>query len=175
MSSCLGHFKAPNISILIRRVQNCKALIALLCVHIFLAKRIDCSSNFPTNTRPHLHKLFLVSAISSEGLSLEDSRMSNLTPASSLSSSLSQFAAEDNQIERIAGIHLDSDGYLLLGWEIQYFSSQEINPILLRMFLEGRFGRDGYGLSLIGNTMYQLWSPADEQLTQASNSKPTQF
>ncbi|KAG6368333.1 hypothetical protein INS49_002538 [Diaporthe citri] len=27
------------------------------------------------------------------------------------------------------------------------------------MFLDGRFRRDGYGLSLIGHAMYQLWSP----------------
>lgn len=74
-------------------------------------------------------------------------------------SSVSSYEAEDNKIERIGGVHLDGDEYLRLGWEIQYFSSQEINPILMKMFLEGRFGRDGYGLSLIGYTMYQLWSP----------------
>lgn len=78
-----------------------------------------------------------------------------------VASSVSSFDAEleDNQIERIGGEHLDGDEGLRLGWDIQYFSSQEINPILLKMFLEGRFGRDGYGLSLIGHTMYQLWSP----------------
>lgn len=79
-------------------------------------------------------------------------------------SSLSSLDAEDNQIERIAGVHLDGNQYYRLGWDIQHFSSQEINPIILKMFLEGRFRRDGYGLSLIGHAMYQLWSP--ESLTQ---------
>lgn len=74
-------------------------------------------------------------------------------------SSLSSLEAEDNQIERTAGVHLDGDQYFRLGWDIQHFSSQGINSILLKMFLEGRFGRDGYGLSLIGHVMYQLWSP----------------
>lgn len=79
-------------------------------------------------------------------------------------SSLSSLEAEDNQIERIAGVHLDGNQYYRLGWDIQHFSSQEINPVILKMFLEGRFRRDGYGLSLIGHAMYQLWSP--ESLTQ---------
>ncbi|POS74533.1 hypothetical protein DHEL01_v207068 [Diaporthe helianthi] len=95
--------------------------------------------------------------------------MSNHSPASSISSSSSSsHAAGDNRIQRIAGLHLDGDGYFRLGWEIQYFSSQEINPILLKVFLEGRFGRDGYGLSLIGHDVFQLWSPAGQQVTKAS-------
>lgn len=174
MSSFLSHFQVPDITVLTQGVSKSQG-VGLLRVHIFLTKRMDCASNFPTNMRPHLRRLTLISAISSEGLSLEDNRMSNHTPASSLSSSLSTSTGEDNQIERIAGVHLDGDEYLRLGWEIQYFSSQEINPILLRVFLEGRFGRDGYGLSLIGNTMYQLWLPGGEQLTQVSNSEPTQI
>lgn len=79
-------------------------------------------------------------------------------------SSLSSLEAEDNQIERIAGVHLDGDRYFRLKWDIQHFSSQEVNPVILKMFLEGRFGSDGYGLSLIGHVMYQLWSP--KPLTQ---------
>lgn len=92
---------------------------------------------------------------------LEDGRMSKHTRAAS---SLSSLGAEDNQIERIGGVHLDGDRYYRLGWEMQYFSSQEINRILLKTFLEGRFRSDGYGLSLIGHAMFQLWSPTS--LTQ---------
>lgn len=76
--------------------------------------------------------------------------------ASSLSSTEDELA--DNQIERIAGDPLDGEQYSCLGWDIQFFSSYGINAILLKTFLAGRFGRDGYGLSLIGH-MYQLWSP----------------
>lgn len=92
-------------------------------------------------------------------------------PAHSQESSLSSSGSEDNKIERIAGLHLDGDWYLRLGWDIHYFPSQEINPILLKMFLEGRFGRDGYGLSLIGNNMYQVWSP--DSLTPVTTCNPT--
>lgn len=84
-------------------------------------------------------------------------------------SSLSSLGAEDNQIERIGGVHLDGDRYYRLEWDIQHFSSQEINPILLKMFLQGRFGCDGYGLSLIGHAMYQLWSP--DSLTQVKQHR----
>lgn len=65
----------------------------------------------------------------------------------------------DNQIERIAGDLLDGEQYSCLEWDIQYFSSEGINRIILNTFLAGRFGRDGYGLSLIGNHLYELWSP----------------
>lgn len=76
--------------------------------------------------------------------------------ASSLSSLGDELA--DNKIERIAGDPLDGEQYSCLEWDIQYFSSYGINAILLKTFLAGRFGRDGYGLSLIGH-MYELWSP----------------
>lgn len=86
---------------------------------------------------------------------------------SSYTSTPSSVAAENNRIDRIAGLHLDGDNYLTLRWEVHYIPSKEMNPILLKMFLEGRFGRDGYGPSLIGNTMYQLWSP--KPLTQVKH------
>lgn len=86
---------------------------------------------------------------------------------SSYTSTPSSIAAEDNRIDRIAGLHLNGDEYLTLRWEVHYIPSKEINPILLKLFLEGRFGSDGYGLSLIGNAMYQLWSP--DSLTQVKN------
>lgn len=74
-------------------------------------------------------------------------------------SSLSFFGVEDNQIERIAGLHLDGDQYSSLKWDIHFFSSQEINPIIMKIFLEGRCGHNGYGLSLLGHVKYQLWPP----------------
>lgn len=76
--------------------------------------------------------------------------------------------AEDNQIDRIAGLVLDGDEYSTLRWEVHYIPSQDISPIVLKIFLEGRFGREGYGLSLIGNAMYQLWS--SDPLTQVKKN-----
>lgn len=86
---------------------------------------------------------------------------------SSYTSTPSSAAAEENRIDRVAGLHLDGDEYLTLRWEVHYIPGKEIHPILLRMFLEGRFGSDGYGLSLIGNSMYQLRSP--KPLTQVKH------
>lgn len=64
-------------------------------------------------------------------------------------------------IEQIAGVHHEAEGYTRRNWDVQYFSSQEINRVLLQSFLHGRFGKSGYALSELGKTTYQVWAPND--------------
>ncbi|KUI57385.1 hypothetical protein VP1G_04663 [Cytospora mali] len=80
-------------------------------------------------------------------------------------SSQSSFGEEEYRIEYIAGQHLDGEEYYRLEWDVQYFSSQEIDREALKTLLHGRYGQNGYGLSLIGLSTYQLWAP--DGLTQA--------
>lgn len=82
----------------------------------------------------------------------------------SRTSSSSSSGEDDNKIEYIGGQHHSGERYLKLKWEVYYIGSYAMNRDRFKNFLEERFGKKGYALSLIGISTFQLWAP--ERLRQ---------